>query len=558
MKKGSFILFMLLIGVTISRAQYVSSYRSPVDFPMILAGNVGEVRSNHFHTGIDIKASRGIGSPIYAIADGYVSRIGVAPNGYGNFVSVTHKDGMTSLYAHLHDFSPELKQYINGKQLAAKKYAIDLYLKADQLPIKSGEPIGLLGNSGSSSGPHLHFEIRDGNANAVNIIRRSIYEVPDKFPPIVSKVFVYQCDTIEAAPIFKLTQTINFEKDKYGRYSKPNESIKISKKAYIAYQIVDYKDARTNTMGISQLEQKIDGKVNFDCIIDKISYATIRFINTFVQYDLNRASNFSVIRAYVSPNNKLDIYKNIVNRGLIDPPSKGSQKRLSTTIVDDAGNDIQIEFDIVRGEESENAKLTENEVIAHWNVDQTFKAGNLTVNIPFGSLYEDCVLPFRVDSGVYIVGNEGIALQKKIVVNVAEFVPEYNQEYACLAVLKNNGKLSYIGGGYVNGEIVTKTNTLGKFVIAYDSIAPVIKPRIRDKATLKGRNIVFTVTDDLSGVASYDIYIDDKWVIGEFDPKTSSLKTSVALSNNPNLHRVLVCVKDRLGNVGIFKTSYLW
>ena len=136
-------------------------YRSPVGFTITLAGNVGEIRSDHFHTGMDIKALQGIGSPVYAVADGYVSRIGVSPTGYGNVLYVTHPNGETSVYGHLNGFAPQIARWVRARQYAKRSFRVDLYPERDQFPVKKGERIAFLGNSGSSGGPHLHFEIRD-------------------------------------------------------------------------------------------------------------------------------------------------------------------------------------------------------------------------------------------------------------------------------------------------------------------------------------------------------------------------------------------------------------
>lgn len=559
MKKISFFIIFICLGVISVKAQYVSKYRSPVDFTIVLAGNLGEVRANHFHSGIDIKALRGVGSPIYAVADGYVSRIGVAPNGYGNFLMVTHKDGTSSLYAHLDDFSATIKRFVTQEQLKAQRYALDLYLTPDKFPVKSGDVIAKLGNSGSSGGPHLHFEIRDSNANSINVISRGIYHVPDREKPICSKLFVYQCDTIDRVPIFSLTQTISFVADKSGKYVPSTDVINISKPAYFAYEVIDYKDGKTNTMGIYELKQTVDSVVNFEFAIDKVNFSTSRFINSYVQYDKNRESKRHVVRAYLSPNNKLDIYNNVVNRGVVAPPKVGQERVLQTSLFDEEQNETKIKLRLINdGVSLPKREVADNEMVIDWNSDKFISRNGLIAEIPFGALYDNEILSFGRIGDSYVVGKEDVALQKNVSIRVKEKVDPKLQNSVCLARVKPKGGLVYAGGKYQNGEIVTDTKTLGSFVIAYDSIAPTVRPIVANGSTLKSSVIKFKITDDLSGVKKYDIFIDDKWAIGEYDPKNALLQTKVVLSQQPKEHSVKVVVIDSKGNIANFKTKYRW
>lgn len=547
-----FFLLTLQVG-----AQQVT-YRSPVDFPIALAGNVGEVRANHFHTGIDIKATRGVGSPIYAVADGFVSRIGIAPYGYGNFLTIQHKDGTTSVYAHLDDFAPKLRKYLESEQLKAKKFAVDLFLGPEKFPIKSGEVVAKLGNSGASGGPHLHFELRNSAHEALNVMAKKIYDVPDKQRPNCYKVHVYECDTIFGTPVFSFAKTIKFDPDANGLLKPSTSVIKIAKNSYFVYEVIDYKDVKTNTMGIYGLIQEVDGKVNFEFEIDKLNFATNRYLNSFVQYDLNRRSSKHVVRAYVSPNNKLKIYKNVVERGIVSPPILGQTKKLSTTLSDDAGNQTNVKFDIILDTATKVKQIAKNEEIVMCSAESFISKGDLKVKIPFGALYDNAILRIEDQNGLYVVGNEDVALQSNVTIKVKKEIPDSLQKFVCLARKNEKGKLFYAGGNYENGELETETRNLGNYVVAYDSVAPTIRQAISSGTTLKRPVIQFYIADNLSGIKSYDIYIDDKWVVGEFDPKRSSLITSVALSQMPANHIVNVVVVDNMGNKNILKTNYKW
>jgi len=136
-------------------------FRSPVSQTIISSGSFGEPRSAHFHAGLDIKPRIGEGrDSIFAIEDGYISRIKISPDGYGNTVYIDHPCGYTSVYAHLHSFSTPLREYSDRVRVATKKSNIDQYPPKSSIPIKKGEFIGFMGNSGGSFGAHLHFEVR--------------------------------------------------------------------------------------------------------------------------------------------------------------------------------------------------------------------------------------------------------------------------------------------------------------------------------------------------------------------------------------------------------------
>jgi murein DD-endopeptidase MepM/ murein hydrolase activator NlpD len=157
--RNIFLFLLILFSASIS-AQVPNHLISPVDIPVTLSASFGELRPNHFHSGIDIKTQQQIGLPMYSIDDGYVWRISISKGGYGNCLYLKHKD-VISVYAHLDRFSPEITEWIRDYQYKNKTFEIDAYLEPNEIPVKQGQQVAWGGNSGSSGGPHLHFEIRD-------------------------------------------------------------------------------------------------------------------------------------------------------------------------------------------------------------------------------------------------------------------------------------------------------------------------------------------------------------------------------------------------------------
>ena len=522
-----------------------------------MAGNVGEIRPNHFHTGIDIKASKGEGSPISATAGGYVSRIAVSPSGYGNALYMTHPDGTVSVYAHLDRFIPEIQQWVRKQQYAKKSFPVDLYPPRDMFVFSAGDKIAFLGNSGSSGGPHLHFEIRDAaSGSPINLISRGIFEVPDGIPPELHKIYYVEADTVMGVPVFRTAQTISVTRAPEGGLTLSSPVILASKRGYLAYEVIDFKDGRTNTMGVYSIEQKIDGKTNFSFSLDRISFATTRYINTFVDYPLNRKSKFNVLRAYVSPNNALSVYRGITDRGIVTPPAEGTQVPVETIIRDDAGNETIIEFVIEGVPSAAEAPATPPDAaVVPWNRDFSCGDSTFSVTIPQKALYESTLLVISRNAvdGSVTVDAPDVPLQKAVTIKIFGEMPESMRPKALLASVGGSGKLSSAGGQWAGDGVEAETRSLGRFTIAYDTIPPVIAP-----VGLSGKRVRFKITDDLSGIKSYEINIDEQWELAEYDPKNNMLSTTVAPAETAVPHIVEVTVGDSKDNITRLKREFSW
>lgn len=554
MNRRNSTLTLCLFAITLSAAaQQNEKYGSPVNFPITLAGNVAEVRSDHFHTGVDIKANEGIGSPVTATADGYVSRVSVSPTGFGKAIYVIHPNGETSVYGHLDRFNKSIDNWIYSRQMAAKSFRVDLSPTPSQFPVKRGEVIGYLGNSGSSGGPHLHFEIRNANGSPINIVEKNIVTPTDKISPNIYSITLYQIDTIQGAPIFTACGSIKIAQNKAGDWELSDTVLRTAKSFYLAYEVIDYKNGSSNTMGIYSLSQAVDGVEQFSFAIDRISFATNRYINSFVQYDLNRSSKYHVIRAYVSANNALSIYRNVKNQGIIDPPTDGGQLQIKTKIQDDAGNSSTVSFSVVFDETvaPQIAMKPSMNKIA-WNEEVTVRDSKLNITFPTRSLYDSALLPFSIDhTGVIEVGDEKIPLQKPIKVLVRQDVA---QDLQTKAILLGANRKSVTQATYEEGWLTAEIRRMGKFTVSYDTIAPKISA-----PTLKNSTVTWKVTDDLAGVSSCNLTIDGQWALGEWDPKTSTLSYKIRGSTSEQKERTIVVdASDYKQNKTTKKTKLKW
>lgn len=541
-------------------------YRSPVGFVITLAGNVGEIRSDHFHTGIDIKALQGVGSPVYATADGYVSRVGVSPSGYGHVLYVTHPNGETSVYGHLNGFAPQIARWVRAQQYAKRSFRIDLYPAKEQFPVKQGERIAFLGNTGSSGGPHLHFEIRDAQGRPRNLIAEGIFKVADRVPPTVTRILLYEVDSAKGVPYRTLRRSVAVRTLADGTAVPEDTVLKIGKKGYLAYEVIDYKDGRSNTMGVYGIEQRVDGEVNFNFAIDRLDFATNAYVNTFVDYPENhRARRTSVLRAWVSPHNRLRVYgaSRGVSDGIISVPDSGA-KKVETVFTDDAGNCTVLKFGIVRGEDL-GVDAPQGEPVS-WMTGRTFRLPGASVVIPGAALYESMLLSAGRDTvgglPVVRIGSSDVPLQKAATVSLA--APELSESLrpkALLVTIGDNGKPGSVGGGWdaASQRVTAQVKRLGCFAVAVDTLAPVVKPVYASGARIPaGKSLKWTVTDDLSGISRYTLTVDGRWELLVWDPKSRSMEYVPVREAAPVKHSVVLTVRDAKGNVKTFKGTYIW
>lgn len=552
MKNKLLIIIFTLLGIEAFAQGKISSdyYISPVDFQVHLAGNIGEIRSGHFHSGLDIKAKNGIGSPIYAVADGYICRVGVSPTGYGHVIYINHPNGTTSVYGHLDSFCSDVANWVISRQYSNQQFKVNLYPTATQFTVKQGDIIGYLGNSGSSGGPHLHFEIRDTeNNNALNLNHLKIYEIEDNIPPTLYNITLYECDTILGVPMFRASESRATDGSK-------EITLSASRPFYVVYEVIDRKNGFQNTMGIYSLEQRVDDVINFSFTIPYISFITSSDVESFVEYDLQKRSKHHALRAYKSANNRLTYYKNIVNKGIINPTSDSTPVKITTTLEDDNFNQTTFNFTVKWNKDDVTTELNkENYKAIKWDNDFKFNDLHLSVEIPQKTLYDDAALPFfsDIDNGIYTIGESQIPLAKSI--DIAIYSTTTDLELRDKALLQNIDTKSITSTKYTNGWYSAKVSNLGRYTIIYDTIPPKITPQGTSNKTLS-----FKVSDDLSGIKNYELRIDGRWVLCEWDPKTKTMFYRDRQSDNEatKTYKYSLIVEDYCNNTSQNNGTIKW
>ena len=267
-----------------------------------LAGNFSELRPNHFHTGLDYKFGGVEGEPIYAVADGWVHKIKISSFGYGNVIYLKHPSGHITLYGHLRNFSPALHAWMKKKMHEAKLNELEINLKEGELPVKKGELIANGGNTGSSGGPHLHFEIRDSLDRAMDPLLAGYSEILDRTPPIPQKIAIVPLELdsrvngkfqrVEVTPVLSGTN-----------YRIP-ETIQVSGKVGLEIQSYDKLDGAENQNGFPKFEVSDDSGPLFKLIVDKVDFNFTRHfllhthLNRFTKLYHQKNLKFS----FITPN----------------------------------------------------------------------------------------------------------------------------------------------------------------------------------------------------------------------------------------------------------------
>ncbi|CEN36538.1 M23 family metallopeptidase [Capnocytophaga cynodegmi] len=535
-----------------------TDFASPLDIPLLLSGNFGELRPNHFHAGVDFKTQGREGLNIYAIKEGYVSRIKVGTYGYGKALYITHPNGYTSVYAHLQKFAPAIEAYIKKRQYNRKSFEIDAYPKENELVIKKGQVVGLGGNTGSSAGPHLHFEIRDANSNALNPLLYG-YEIKDNIPPDVYQVMVYPLGKEAQVNQSQLPQVVKLTKQVDGSYLA--DKILASGAIGFGLQSIDKQNDTHHQNGVYKVSLAVNGETHFQYVFDKLSFNEARYINTFIDYQTYVEKKSRVQLLYRIKGNRIStIYTENKNEGQLDVQQ--NTEYLVTIVAEDIkGNISKISIPV----EGKNLDIKEPRAVVSGEVviagrDQyfTFDGGN--VYFPERTFYEDFLIQIESKNDTLTLHNPATAVHKffNLSFNNKKF-SEKEAQKVFIARLNDKNKPSAERTIYKNGLFTTRTRNLGRFTLMKDTIAPTLRPlNFKNNATVTASTLKVEIKDDLSGVESYSATLNGQWILFEYEPKTQTLTFDFSDidTKKTNTYRLEMVAKDGVGNVQKLDISF--
>lgn len=556
MKLLLFLSFMLL---SFSASAQENNYVNPLDGELILSGNFGEVRGNHFHSGLDLKTGGSEGKPVYSIAEGHVSRIAVSPTGFGKAIYIDHPDGKTSVYAHLRAFAPEIAAYVKQQQYARQSFSVDLSFAASTFPISKGQLIAKSGNSGSSGGPHVHFEVRETNGQIPENPLNYGFKVKDLRHPELEKLWVYihsgngHVQGLTNEKGFKLT-------GQSGNYS-IMDTLQALGALSFGVAALDRFSSSNNVCGIYGMTVKVNGEILHQQRIDKFPFDKNRMVNCHVDYDKRATNRQNVYRTYIAPRNTLNVYRSVKNNGIVRI-EKGKTYHIEAELSDHAGNVSSFSF-VVVGQERTGATLSTAEKITdifYPDRDNSFTNHSLRLTIPNGCLYD--TLKFKYDlkpacadciSAVHSIGKlSDTPLDKYMTVSIKlDKVSEDVAQKAVIVSYNSKGNPIAEGGTAKWNWITTRTRSFGDYAVLLDSLAPQLRPKnFKDQTSTAGIDtLTFHLEDGLSGIHSFAGMLNGKWVLLEFDPKNNLLYyvKDERFINGQNTFRITA--KDNVGNV---------
>lgn len=565
-KKTTFLMKKILLFLLFIYASNIvsqSAYRSPLDIPLILSANFGELRPNHFHSGIDLKTQGVINKPVYSIADGYISRISVSPSGYGLAVYIDHPNGQTSVYGHLEKFAPKIAEYVKDKQYEYETYAIDLALDASVFPLKKGDLFAYSGNTGSSGGPHVHFEIRNTeNQLALDALEYYKTEIKDGTPPQVKGIAVYPVGDKGA-----VNNSNEVYRKMIGAVQRQKKGVKMPSDSIFAWgrigvgiYAIDRMTGTNNIYGVRYVRLFCNNKQIFSSDISSIDFDKTRMINSLTDFDYWRRKNVFFMKSFIEPGNKLSVYV-AENNGYIDI-SEERVYQMKYELEDLYGNSTTYTFDVYG--KKQNIESSQCMQRMNWNRDNTYSGNMFSLSIPQGALYNDFCLNLKRSlspnylSAVYQITDNYIPLDKNCEMTLKMTKDSLVNKVQYGVVRIRNGKESWLGGKYNNGAMTVRVKELGdSYTVSYDSQAPVITPILPAKWVAQGA-IKIKISDNKSGVASYRGTIDGSFALFEHDVKSPFYiyRFDVKKLKKGEKHTLRFVATDYCGNESSYEYSF--
>lgn len=539
--KFPFLILTLLFSLSPSfgQKQYPQNYfKSPLNIKLYSSGTFGELRSNHFHSGLDLKTQGRIGLPVLAAAEGTVVRIKVSPYGFGKALYLRHPNGYTTVYAHLNEFAPEIEAYVISEMKRSQKNEVNLFPPASKFNFKQGEEIAKSGNSGGSGGPHLHFEIRDTRSE--KIINPLLFGllVDDHLPPEIGPLQVYFFK--DGQPTGQKEYSLLNQGE--GNYVlSGNGIVEGSGDLSFGLYAIDKQDQTKNRNGIYQLKLFVADRLMHSFKVETFAFAESRYINAHIDYGLKACCRRTSHRLYTEPGNRLSTYSVKAKAGHLSF-SKDTVIPLRIEASDAAGNVSRLAFDLHYSHKPKEAlqNIAPSDIASkaqfeniRYQQAEVLNGSEYELGFKRNSFYRDYQIEIKQEqqaglySDLFSFGDRSIPvhLYYDLKLRLNQLPQGIDPSKLFIASFKDGKYDDYEGGYYQDGWVRTRTRQLGQFAIMEDHTAPSIKAKnFSNQSRLKKNStLIVDIRDDLSGIEQYNIWVDDTWVPAYYDAKTKRL-----------------------------------
>jgi murein DD-endopeptidase MepM/ murein hydrolase activator NlpD len=531
-----------------------------LDIPLQLSGNFGELRPNHFHSGFDFKTQKKEGFNVYAAADGYVSRIKIAENGYGKAIYITHSNGYTTVYGHLQSGFGDVEKWIKKEQYKAKSYEIDVNLSPNDLMVKKDEIIAISGNTGGSDGPHLHFEIRDTQSEKIINPMYFGFDVmlKDSKRPILNSLIVYPLDNNSVVNQSKRPIAVSISQQADGSYI--SEKVLGTGKIGFGITTIDYDDVSWNANGIFRVQTFLNGKTDFSYKFDTFAFDETRYVNALIDYSRYKKLGQRVQKLFTENSYPLSIIQPGTTNGIISVTSNMTQN-YKIEIADFSENltKVFIPIDYSPSAAKVNEVPITSKYLVKTNKENVFALDNVTVSIPANTFLKDFYMDFDVKNGLLHLHDDFEPAFANMTITFEDSITAEKYRNKMFIGSIDGKKIYYYNTKRYKNSFTVYSKYLGDYKLFKDGMPPKIKmdKKIGGKWISQQNELTFTITDDLSGIKSYEGTLNGKWILLEYDPKTKKL-----------IHRFLdgivdegkndlkIVITDNVGNSTIFETQF--
>ena len=554
--------FLILLVVSFCNAQtpYPQDYfTSPLDITLVLSGTFAELRSNHFHSGLDIKTQGKEGFKTYAAAAGYVSRIKISRYGYGKAVYITHPNGYTTVYAHLQKFAPTIEAYVKKQQYLKELFEIELFPKAEDLKISAKEVIAYTGNTGGSGGPHLHFEIRDKQERPMNPMLFG-FDIKDTTKPLVYELYGYPLS--EGSHINCETSRVKIRIIKLPNGHYKTEQITAFGEIGFGIISTDRQDFASNKNGLSFIKTTFNGRKSLEVDFKRFSFNETKHLNRYIDYGYFFETKKRIQKLFIESNNPLKLLKSHTTQGMVSIIND-TNSIYKIAVSDFKGNQSDLSIPI-KGLKKELPKtkpipLHLQQIIA--SEETILEKGHISVQIYKDSFYEDVAINFEVTNDTLKLHKPIIPLQKSMNINfdISQYKGTDKDQLFIGSVSRYGNKLYYTPTKKRGNTLTARTKYLGNYTLGIDDGNPEIKTiNFKNGSWISDyRYLKIKISDEISGIKNYRATINDQWILMEYDTKTQTLthdfNDEIITDTKNNLK---IIVTDNVGNSSTFETTF--
>ncbi|WP_445719888.1 M23 family metallopeptidase [Flavobacterium sp.] len=522
-----FLLAFLLVPLFVFSQDFPQDYfQSPLDIPLDLSGSFGELRSNHFHSGLDFKTKGVEGLPVYAAGDGYVSRIKISTFGYGKAIYITHPNGYTSVYGHLQVANGAIQNYIKKKQYEENSYEVEMYLYPTELPVKKGDIIAFTGNTGGSGAPHLHFEFRNTKSEEIlNPLHFGFKKlVNDERKPVIQGVVVYPLDSTVVNKSQKPIE-VNFSKQSDGSYL--GTKVQANGKIGFGINAYDFCTNGYNKNGLYKVKAYLNGVLYYQYGFDGFAFDESRYINNFIDYERFHLMGQRVQKLFQLTDYPLSIVADNKKDGTIKV-QPGTNYNYRVELYDFHGNKVELILPITfySTETAIKKEIKKTPYFVKAKNEAIFEKENVSVQIPENAFYSNFYLNFDVANDVLTLHDDSVPVHKNITITFNDVKGLTEEQLAKTYIATLDGyKLDYNRTYRKGNTFSVKIKTLGKFKLAQDITPPRIYNVnfVEGKTIKEQKTISVSISDLHSGIDTYNAYLNGMWILMEYDYKTKKL-----------------------------------